>query len=587
MDRQNEPQVQAVSFDKIIVDNLKFTSAELAVLFDCYVKNATVYRLVLADIFSCYFPQREEPYTVEDIFGIYLRGGLEFEWQLRRLNPSLYLGNSIREYAIGNKILDKREDYKALIAKLLEYHSAHNLKKTGEHEGLTIEDLQLSGCIPTEQMYLEGLENYRYEIDYIRDVISVFYTLVAEMALNMYARSYPKAGLADSLPTIKGWSQRVYSKFVPLRKNQKNIKATVKKDLLAHIESNDQRKDRIAEIYITKGPVLFLVKDLIIGSFMNRYDADMSISDFDRWKKSVSNAVDTFMSILLPKWDTCFKLLDKRKGLLDKTRMAEKIVGYFNLVHAVVYQEDSQIQKSNEDKTTATEPFNKDDLCGSCKAFHEYLERDDNRNQPHIAECIMLCNKERAHRLNTLKSYFSLGSIKASSEFAKFLKKNLRRLGKADAVFKGKTVYKQFKDVYYRGIWRFFWDPQTLEDLEPLYTEYEHYNNTELFSIDNSGIPKLCYEHIRVSITWPGIRPFRKLRYKPKRKAAIDNYENVLKAMFGDNEVIELNDEVKIETCQILPLMMFFYWIYLAQYSKHKNAIRKLSRCVFHKVFLQ
>ncbi len=322
------------------------------------------------------------------------------------------------------------------------------------------------------------------------------------------------------------------------------------------------------------------VKDPISGSFLKRFHKDMISDDFDRWEKSVSDVVEAYMSILYPKYEKCLEILKRRKGAIKRELLEEKVIGYFHMSHMAAEKVKEQGNVTHEEEESGKIPFDKSNLCqkSQCDEFHDFLNDDACQNLPGIADCILQCNKKRKKNLDKLKKHFFLGSFEEPSRFAVFLRQNLQPLCNASSVFGDKMMHKRFCFVYNRGLLRFFWKDETLRYVRDVFNQYKDIARKNMFFMDDNMVPYLNLDGI-------GALPDPKLGYRPKR--AKDNYSEVLKALFGEDEKVILGNAFEIEACQVLPVMMLFYWIYLYSSAKAGNDkaaskyVLLYTRCAF------
>ena len=613
-------------FNKVI-NTISFTSADLNTLFGKFIDKTTFCRRLLEDMLSHYYPSSKSMYSIYEIIDIYQNKGLRDECFLRKeipfesLDASKAVRNAARRIPNNEIVKINRNELNENIHEMVEGHHVVPVIVTRTYERLLSgEDFfkvdetdaealkraknktkqRIESVLSTKDNHVDTsyASKYQREIDMASHIVLVFEMMVLEIAIDLYSNLYSDDGLSRFFSSLNPPLCKKVASFITKRKNKKKYIGFVKDEFLKIIGFEkwekvlkNQKKSRISDLFFTASKDMYGLKGFIIWTFVRLYGWEYINKNFNEWEKDLSDAIREAMLIMHPKRDKClYQLKEKR---IDKKMLEGLILDILIKLIIDISPKDSihyfDRFKSGSNQQDSNIEFTTEDLCDvdNCKSFHEMLNANGDNSKPDYDAIIMHCHKTHKNNCDALKKYFLL-SRKEEPSIISYLQANLTQLFQVDVITEDGEIDKLFKGFYNRGLWRFFWHEKTLDEIKHIYEDYKEKPAEGLFVVKN-GIPHLQLSEVKNSpiIKKGGSSTIKKsniylwLRYKPKREK--ENYKEMINRIGKGNDLISLDESICIEACQVLPMLMVFYWVYLAFWSKDKKIIQKLSRCAFYK----
>jgi hypothetical protein len=333
---------------------------------------------------------------------------------------------------------------------------------------------------------------------------------------------------------------------------------------------------KLAEIYLTEGAGLPVVKDSVIRFYLEFFD-----NKFPAWNDIGKDGIVPFCLIFGPKVNEFFCTID-----LDNVKKEKEVLN--QLVNWLFYEIFKQRKllldwRQKERDAKVTQDSRQIILCDkdNCEGFHKRLEDAAIKKAPGMRSLIDKCNSHRSKNLDNLRSYFSLGSFDKQSPFAKFLKVNLSPFAAVDKIFEDQNLFSQFSGVYHRGIFRSFWTDKNLQlmkqDYDYLYEDIKKEGLSNMF-LQQKGVVRIKFRSLDEYCWW--VVKLLDSKYKPRHSGK--NYDQILNILFGKRTDLKIGEKT-VSVHVIFFLMMFYYWLYVSIKKDTSKDVCSCSRCVFHR----
>ena len=538
-------------FESVLNHTITFSYEEIMELCNVYVRNAGLHLCELAVIFTRYFPARREPYTLREIFGIFNKE-LKFQWLFQRSGLCY-------------------ESAQMLQGIMNEYSSIQN-------KGICVR--AKSTPMVVDPAFQQSLLAHLYEFDIIPVFINSFLCLLADVAINLSVKCYETFEDFPVEPEIEQTGREDIEFFFTAYKsamgNKRRFGDLVKDRYKSVKRFKTPDREKIANIYLTEGAGLPVVKDCIIRFYLEFFD-----NKFPAWNDIGKDGVVPFCLIFGPKVNNFLCTI----GLGNVKNEKETLNQLVNWIFYKIYKQRKTLLdwRQKEKDAKVTQNSRQTILCDkdNCEGFHKRLEDISVKNAPGMRSLIDKCNSHRGKNLDSLRSYFALGSFDKQSPFAKFLKVNLSLFAAVDKIFEDQDLFRQFCGVYHQGILRSFWTDKNLQlmkqDYDYLYEDIKKEGLSNMF-LQQKGIARIKFKSLDEYGWW--VVELLDSKYKPRHSSK--NYDQIMNILFGKRTDIKIGEKT-VSVHVIFFLMMFYYWLYVSIKKDTSKDVCSCSRCVFHR----